>query len=223
MSESNQNHRTRVKICGLTLLEHARFVSGAMADFCGFIFYPKSPRYIKPEEAGAIISWLEGPKSVGVFVNEAIDEVNNSALIAGVHYVQLHGDESPEYCQLMEKEVIKAFRIKQGMGKSDIEALIKPYQDCVSYFLFDTYTDEAFGGTGKTFDWSVLNELETTVPFFVAGGIGIDNLNDVINACNPFAVDVSSSLESEPGIKDFDKMADFFDVVDELWQTQDHE
>ena len=79
MFETNDEiPRTRIKICGLKSLEHARFASGAFADFCGFIFYPKSPRYIKPEEAGAIISWLEGPKSVGVYVNEAIDEVNNS-------------------------------------------------------------------------------------------------------------------------------------------------
>jgi phosphoribosylanthranilate isomerase len=223
MFVTKENPRTRVKICGLTTLEHARYVSGAMADFCGFIFYPKSPRYIKPEEAGAIISWLEGPKSVGVFVNEAIDEVNNSALIAGVHYVQLHGDESPEYCQLMEKEVIKAFRIKDGMSKSDIENLIKPYDHCVTYFLFDTHSDSAFGGTGKTFDCSILSDLNTEIPFFVAGGVNKNNAKSIINQCSPFALDVSSSLESEPGIKDFDKMADFFDVMQEIWQTQDDE
>lgn len=223
MFKNNENPRTRVKICGLTTLEHARYVSGAMADFCGFIFYPKSPRYIKPEEAGAIISWLEGPKSVGVFVNEAIDEVNNAALIAGVHYVQLHGDETPEYCELMEKEVIKAFRIKEGMSSSEINALIKPYEKCVSYFLFDTFNDSAHGGTGKAFDWRILNELDTDVPFFVAGGINKDNVMQVVKTCAPFAVDVSSSIESEPGIKDFDKMADFFDVMHEIWQTQDDE
>jgi phosphoribosylanthranilate isomerase len=215
--------RTRVKICGLTTLEHARFASGAFADFCGFIFYPKSPRYIKPEEAGAIISWLEGPKSVGVFVNEAIDEVNNSALISGVHLVQLSGDESPEYCQLMEKDIIKAFRIKNGMSKSEIETLIKPYESVVKYFLFDTYSENEFGGTGKTFDWTVLNGLETKIPFFVAGGINDKNVSRAIDEAHPFGIDVSGSLEITKGVKDFEKMAEFFEVIQDIWLDQEIE
>ncbi len=222
MFESNDEiPRTRIKICGLKSLEHARFASGAFADFCGFIFYPNSPRYIKPEEAGAIISWLEGPKSVGVFVNEEIDEVNNSALISGVHYVQLSGNESPEYCQLMEKDIIKAFRIKSGMSKKDIETLIKPYESVVSYFLFDTYAENEFGGTGKTFNWTVLKDLTTSVPFFVAGGINKDNVSKAIELASPFGVDVSGSLEVVKGEKDFDKMAEFFEVIQDIWLDQD--
>lgn len=224
MFESNEEiHRTRVKICGLTTLEHARFASGAYADFCGFIFYPKSPRYIKPEEAGAIISWLEGPKSVGVFVNEAIDEVNNAALIAGVHLVQLSGDESPEYCQLIEKDIIKAFRIKSDMTASEIDSLIKPYENCVNYFLFDTYSEGLYGGTGKTFDWNILHDLSTPIPFFVAGGISKDNVQMAINQANPFGVDISGSLETSPGVKDFDKMAEFFEVIQDIWLDQEIE
>lgn len=221
MFQTQENPRTRLKVCGLTNLEHARFASGAMADFCGFIFYPKSPRYIAPEEAGAIISWLEGPVPVGVFVNESIDEVNNIALIAGLKMVQLHGDESPEYCSLMEQDVIKVFRIKSGTSKNEIEALIKPYEKCVSYFLFDTFSEKALGGTGETFDCSVLKNLNTEIPFFVAGGINKENVADVVIQANPFGVDVSSSLEIEPGVKDFEKMAEFFEVIQDIWLDQD--
>lgn len=219
----NEIQRTRVKICGLKTLEHARFASGAYADFCGFIFYPKSPRYIKPEEAGAIISWLEGPKSVGVFVNEAIDEVNNAALIAGVHFVQLSGDESPEYCQLIEKDIIKAFRIAPEMSQSDILSMIKPYESIVKYFLFDTHVKGQFGGTGKSFNWDVLKELKTKIPFFVAGGLSKDNVKHAIDAVNPFGVDVSGSLETSIGEKDFEKMAEFFEVIQDIWLDQQAE
>jgi len=100
-----------VKICGITNLEDARFVSGALADYVGFIFYPDSPRYIEPAKAGAIINWLEGPEKVGVFVNQPLDDVQSIARQTGLDFVQLHGDESVEYCNLMDKPVIKVFHI----------------------------------------------------------------------------------------------------------------
>jgi len=123
----------------------------------------------------------------------------------------------------MEKDIIKAFRIKSDMSKEDIETLIKPYESAVSYFLFDTYAENEFGGTGKTFDWTVLKDLNTSVPFFVAGGINKDNVSKAIELANPFGVDVSGSLEVVKGEKDFDKMAEFFEVIQDIWLDQEIE
>src|SRR5690554_3210315 len=114
MTEDSGN-RTRLKICGLTSLEDARFVSGAFADYLGFIFYTESPRYIEPAKAGAIINWLEGPKKVGVFVNQPLDDVNYIAKQTGLDIVQLHGVESPGYCHMINLPVIKVFHITPEM------------------------------------------------------------------------------------------------------------
>lgn len=220
MFEEQGESRTRVKICGLTKLEHARYASGAMVDFLGFIFCEKSKRYIEPPEAAAIISWLEGPQTVGVFVDQSIDDVNDIAEKTGVDLIQLHGSESPEYCDLIQKPVIKAFRIPPGMNQEQLFRLIQPYIGHVSYFLFDTFDKSALGGTGKSFNWEILKNFNPDVPFFLAGGISISNVKKAINEVKPFAIDVSSSLEKEPGIKDFEKMEAFFEEINSIWETQ---
>jgi phosphoribosylanthranilate isomerase len=214
-------NRTKVKICGLTTLEDARFASGALADFLGFIFYPDSARYIVPAKAGAIINWLEGPDKVGVFVNQPLDDVNNIARTTGIDLVQLHGNESPEYCGLVEKPVIKVFHITENKTADELKGEIEPYMDAAEYFLFDTKTDGIWGGTGKTFDWNILSCIKEDKPFFLSGGLNSENVGDAINTVQPTAVDLSSGLEESPGLKDFDKVEKFFDVMRNIWEEQE--
>ncbi len=205
--------RVAVKICGLTNLEDARFVSGALADYLGFIFFEKSPRYIEPPKAGAIINWIEGPRTVGVFVNQPLDDVNMIVRQTGIDLVQLHGTESPNYCQLMEKPVIKVFHIDSNTTPDDLKITMEPYIGHVAYFLFDTKTDELWGGTGKTFDWNLLEKISQDRPFFLSGGLNADNVRDACRLAQPYAVDLSSGVEQAPGIKDYDKLEKFFEEM----------
>ncbi len=215
--------RTRVKICGLTTLEHARYASGAMADFLGYIFYEKSPRYIDPAAAAAIITWVEGPENVGVFVNQSIDDVNDIARLTGIDYIQLHGDESPEYCQLMEKPIIKAFRINENDTAGTLLERIGPYRNTVDYFLFDAYTPELYGGSGKSFNWDILAGFDSPKPYLLAGGLSEFNIREAVEEVRPFGLDISSGLEEEPGIKSFEKMETFFNVMNDIWEEQPEE
>ncbi len=213
-------HKPKIKICGITNLEDARYASGKFVDYLGFIFYDKSPRYIEPAMAGAIINWLEGPKKVGVFVNQSIDEVNQIAKESGLDLVQLHGDESVEYCELIDKPVIKVLHITPETSIDELKYKVESYSDVAQYFLFDTKIDALWGGTGKTFDWEMLAELSNKIPFFVAGGLNTDNMQNAIETTSPYAVDVSSSLEEEPGIKDYDKIDALMDVMNNVWDKQ---
>lgn len=216
----DEENRTRIKICGLTKLEHVRYASGAMADYLGFIFYEKSPRYISPREAAVMISWTEGPGCVGVFVDQTLDDVNEIARQTGIDYVQLHGNETPEYCTLMTKPVIKAFRIHPEMSRSDLVDIVRPYLPHVDFLMFDTYSPDAAGGTGKMFNWDILKGWKPGKPFFLSGGLSRGNIGKAVETVRPYAIDISSSLETAPGIKDFDKMDIFFDEVQRIWESQ---
>lgn len=222
MSENGKN-RSKVKICGLTNLQDARFASGALVHYLGFIFYDRSPRYIEPGQAGAIINWIEGPQCVGVFVNQPMDDVNMIATRTGIDLVQLHGDESPEYCDLIEKPVIKAIHIGPSDTAQTVKAQAEPYLPIVDYLLFDTKVDGLWGGTGKTFDWNLIREVSQAIPFFLSGGLGVENIHQACETVIPFAVDLSSSLEREPGVKDYDKIENFMDEMREIWEKQDPE
>jgi phosphoribosylanthranilate isomerase len=211
---------TRVKICGLTTLEDARFASGALADYLGFIFYDESPRYIDPSKAGAIINWLEGAKKVGVFVNQTLDDVNTIAIQTGIDYVQLHGNESPEYCKLIDKPVIKVFRINDETDPEELNKQLIEYEEVAEFFLFDTKSGNQWGGTGKVFDWSVLDKIKSDKPFFLSGGLTPDNVTDAVKKVQPFAIDLSSGVESAPGVKDFDKLEILFDVMRDFREKQ---
>jgi len=214
-------NRTKVKICGLTTLEDARFAAGALADYLGFIFYPDSPRYVDPAKAGAIINWIEGPQKVGVFVNQPLDDVNSIAKQTGIDLVQLHGNESPEYCDLIDQPVIKVFHITEDKTADDLKEELDPYLSVADHFLFDTKADGLWGGTGKVFDWNILNELKEDKPFFLSGGLNPKNVKQAIETVQPTAVDLSSGLENSPGLKDFDKVEDFFEVMREIWEEQE--
>lgn len=215
-------NRTKVKICGLTSLEDARFVSGALADYLGFIFYPGSPRYVEPAKAGAIINWLEGPQKVGVFVNQPLDDVNEIAQQTGLDVVQLHGMESAGYCQMIDLPVIKALHVHPEMDPNELAEEVRFYKDVADYLLFDTKSDHKWGGTGQTFDWTILKEFnQDSIPFFLSGGINIDNVEEAIGTVQPYAIDVASGLEESPGKKDFEKTELFFDKMRDIWEKQE--
>jgi len=214
-------NRTKVKICGITNLEDARFISGALADYIGFIFYPDSPRYIEPAKAGAIINWLEGPHKVGIFVNQPLDDVQSIARQTGLDYVQLHGRESAEYCRMMEKKVIKVFHIGEKTTADVLKKEVELYIDAADYFLFDTKLPGQWGGTGVSFNWEILEEIGEMKPYFLSGGLNSKTIRDAIIQTRPHAVDLSSGLEESPGLKDFSKIEEFFDEMRDIWELQE--
>lgn len=210
-----------VKICGITRLEDARFCAGAGADFLGFIQYEGSPRYIEPQQARQIIEWLYGPEPVGVFVNEDAETVNRIADEAGFTWVQLHGNEPPEVCAAIEKPVIKAFPVVHDASSDQLRPLLEPYREVADYFLLDTHKSNVWGGTGESFNWRLVRELSREFPILLAGGISAENVEEAVRTMRPAGVDLSSSVESAPGVKDFDKLADFFDAVNALREATD--
>lgn len=215
-----EDNRTRVKICGITKLEDARYASGAMADYLGFIFVEKSPRYISPEDAAEIIGWVEGPECVGVFADKKPGEVNAVAVESGLKVVQLHGNESPEDCFNINLPVIKAFSIKPDMNYRDVESMIKPYRDVAEHILFDSWDANLLGGTGKQFDWNIIRDISADYSVFLAGGLNAGNVRRAIKTVRPFSVDLSSSLEMKPGVKDFDLIQELMDEMQEIWELQ---
>ncbi|MFA5038544.1 MAG: phosphoribosylanthranilate isomerase [Candidatus Omnitrophota bacterium] len=190
--------RTRVKICGITNLHDARESVACGADFLGFVFFSKSPRAVSPRRAKAIIKGLPARvKKVGVFVNQDPQEVKRVARYCGLDFLQFHGDETPAYVRAFRGyRVIKAFRIRRRVPWKQL----KRYRSCS--FLFDTYRESKFGGTGETFGWKVLLPLSKKCRFFVSGGLAAENVEELIRLLKPFAVDVSSGVEKQPGKKD---------------------
>ena len=204
--------RTKVKLCGITRLEDARYAAAVGADFLGFIQYPESPRYIAPAKAKEIIEWVVGPEPVGVFVNESPEVVNARCAEVGFRMAQLHGHESPEDCAAVEVPVIKAFRVQHDASSEQLRYLIEPYRDVVDFILLDTHKTSLWGGTGESFNWRLARELASEYDLVLAGGIDASNVAEAIATMRPYAVDLSSSVEESPGVKDFDKLADFFDA-----------
>ncbi|MEM0961287.1 MAG: phosphoribosylanthranilate isomerase [Bacteroidota bacterium] len=203
---------TKVKICGITRLHDARTAAAAGADFLGFIQYEGSERYIKADVAKEIIGWVAGPEPVGVFVNAPADEVNAACERVGFTLAQLHGHETPETCAAVDVPVIKAVQVHHDASSEQIRAVVEPYLDVVDFVLLDTHHTSLWGGTGESFNWRVARELAGEVDLFLAGGISADNVAEAIDTMRPYAVDLSSSVEESPGIKDLDKLADFFDA-----------
>jgi phosphoribosylanthranilate isomerase len=195
--------RVKLKVCGITSLEDALVAVDCGAEYLGFNFYPKSPRYITPQSARAIIERLPDEiVCVGVFVNEALPEdVAEILRISGARVAQLHGDESPEYCARVGSErVIKALRV--GADFDPRRTLDYPAMG----ILLDAYDAKLYGGTGKTADWAIAREAAKSVKIFLAGGLSPDNIVEAIRAVEPFAVDVNSGVEAAPGRKDANKL-----------------
>ena len=202
---------TFVKICGITNLEDALAAAAAGADMIGFNFYKPSPRYITPQHVHEIVKQL--PSSVlkiGVFVNEGSPaDVQSIMREAGLGALQLHGDESPKYCDTFYgRYVIKTFAVTDTF---DVEAA-KAYD--VDAIMLDTKHDRLRGGTGRVFDWSVARQAALTIPnLFLAGGLSPENVESAIETVRPFAVDACSALEDMPGKKNHERMRVFVNTV----------
>lgn len=204
----------KVKICGITRLEDARYCAVAGADFLGFVQHEASPRYIRPGVAREIIDWVVGPAPVGVFVNHGADTVNRICDEAGFALAQLHGHEPPEVCAAVTVPVIKAIHVQHDASSEQIRAVTEPYLDVVDFVLLDTHKTSLWGGTGESFNWRVARELAGEVDLFLAGGISAENVAEAIQTMRPYAVDLSSSVEDAPGVKNLDKLAAFFEAFD---------
>lgn len=197
----------KIKICGITSLEDALVAADAGADALGFMFYKPSKRYIKPGEARKIISMLPPfIGTVGVFVNQTSDEIISIQKEAGFDIIQLHGDESADFCRKFER-AIKAIRIKDRLNHSEIDSYP------VQAILFDKYSEESYGGTGKSFSWEILKNLRISKKIILSGGLSSENVARAISVVNPYAVDVSSGVEERPGKKSAEKIKKLIEAV----------
>ena len=188
------------KICGITNLSDAQAAAVHGASAIGFIFYEKSSRAISIEDAKFISGHLSNNISkVGVFVNHDKAFIEEAIHSISLNIIQLHGDESANFCNQFEVPVLKAVRIKNEASLSVMD------QYNVAGFLLDTFSNKQYGGTGETFDWSLINEQIDT-PIILSGGLNPDNILDAIDSVNPAAIDVNSGVELSPGKKDHQKI-----------------
>ena len=213
----------KLKVCGLTKMDQIQELISLNTNFLGFIFYEKSPRFVLNHLSLEEISEINHQGKVGVFVNETVEKIVEISEKAKLNFIQLHGDEDEEFIlslsQRLSKDVkiIKVFRVGTQNLKLETWNL-----EQIDYFLFDT-DSKAFGGTGQTFDWQILNEIEIPKPYFLSGGISLENIKNLQNFVKvnmrenktltklntPFALDINSKFETEPGIKNLEKIKTF--------------
>lgn len=200
----------KVKICGITNYNDAAAAVDAGADALGFVFFRESPRYLSSEDAGNIIRHLPPfVATVGVFVNESPRVIEDTASAAGLSVVQLHGEEAAEVCRSLSisRRVVKAFRVRSLESLDEFAV----YKDDVSAFLLDAYSAKAYGGTGEVFNWDIALEAKRYGRIILAGGLTPDNIGDAVRHVGPYAVDVSSGVESARGKKDHLRMKLFIE------------
>ena len=202
---------TKIKICGITNSEDASYAVDLGTDALGFVFYKESPRYVSKEVARDIICSLPPfVSTVGVFVNENEERINEISQFCSLDIIQLHGNESPDFCAKFNKRLIKALRIEEGV---DLE-FISLYNVCA--ILFDTYYKEIYGGGGKAFNWQLASVAKGYAKrVILAGGLNPDNVFNAIQMVKPYGVDVSSGVEYEPGKKDYNKLKKFIKIAKE--------
>lgn len=214
----------RVKVCGMTSLEQIRALDALDVEFAGMIFYPKSPRYVGkfPLSPSELKKEKLNINKVGVFVNAELDEILREVETWRLHIVQLHGDETPKFCEQVSNHVttIKAFRVSED---DDLEWKLYPYHPFVDMYLFDSgwsgnaSKPAAYGGTGMHFNWDLLQKTRMAKPFFLSGGIGLEDVESIrqfeTKQKNIFAVDVNSKFETAPGIKDMEKITSFLKAL----------
>ncbi|PHN08508.1 phosphoribosylanthranilate isomerase [Flavilitoribacter nigricans] len=210
----------KIKVCGMREPENILAIAQLPIDFIGFILYPNSPRFVGKK---GLPQWLEkndeeleGIARVGVFVNAEVDQILNAVHDFRLDYVQLHGDESPEYCRELQTywtissmrsaQIIKAFRVDESFNFTKTQA----YERLCAYFLFDTKAKE-YGGTGQRFDWSILEKYMGMTPYLLSGGIDLSMVDEIrkLNFKQLEGVDINSRFELEPGKKDVDKVEQF--------------
>ena len=201
---------TKIKICGITREEDALFCAEQGADFTGFIFVPSTPRYVEPEKAAAIAAKVREretrPKMVGVFRDASNDYIREIHNLVGFDVVQLHGGETDDAIRDLGIPAIKTLRVADTLP--DTHAAPN-----AAWLLFDTFDERRAGGTGRRFDWSLLATYERSKPFFLSGGIDPENVVAAISLVRPDAIDLSSGVESAPGVKDHEKIARLFERV----------
>lgn len=211
----------KIKVCGITEPEHALAASERGADFIGLVFAP-SRRKISLEKASQIVATIRHlssrPQIVGVFANEDIGRLNQIAESLHLDWVQLSGTESLDYCKLVSRPIIKTIHVSGG---NTVDGIIEAIKTGYNYLprdklihLLDTKGKDCYGGTGKTFDWTIAEQVSLYFPIMVAGGLTVDNVATLIKRVKPFGIDVSSGVETE-GKKDLDKIARFIQVVRE--------
>jgi len=209
----------KIKICGLKEPGNIKAIAAFEPDYMGFICYNASQRYINELTANALDDIPANILKTGVFVNESEENINRLIVNYNFGAIQLHGNESAEFCRLFKDKVIviKAFGLFDGFDLSELEQ----YKNSVHYFLFDTKTS-IHGGSGEVFNWDILKDYKLNIPFFISGGLSPDNLEEVIKINHPqfYGVDLNSRFESEPGIKDINKIKKAFDI---LRKTGNHE
>jgi phosphoribosylanthranilate isomerase len=209
-----------IKICGITKLDQAHAIAKMRVNALGFICVPSSPRYIRAIAIGQITSSLLVTQSesaidlIGVFLNTSASEICQTVLQAGLNAVQLHGDESPEFCEQLRSQLIstnpkiklvKALRVKDQSGLEQAHL----FSDVVDAILLDAYDPHMAGGTGKTLDWQMLREFRPQCDWWLAGGLSPENVADAIALVQPHGLDISSGVERAAGDKDLTKVKQF--------------
>ena len=205
----------KLKVCGLKYTSNIAALAMVQPDYMGFIFYPKSKRYVGLELATETLESIPNKiEKVAVFVNETLENILSICTKYGFKTIQLHGDETPDFAALLTNlgyTVIKAFSVDKDF---DFKNTI-PYRTFCSYFLFDT-KGEGYGGTGHQFDWNLLNKYDQITPYFLSGGIDIQNVEAIkkMTNFNIHAIDINSKFELEPGLKDVEKVRLFKQKMD---------
>ncbi|WP_373707768.1 phosphoribosylanthranilate isomerase [Kaistella sp.] len=211
------DQKPKLKVCGLTKLDQIEKLISLKIDYLGFIFYDKSPRYVLNSLTLAEIKSINHKGKIGVFVNETIAQILEISEKAELNFVQFHGHESDDFISELRLKlnkqigIIKVFRI--GTELENLKFKIQNLKLEVDYFLFDT-DSKAFGGTGKSFDWQILNELKINKPYFLSGGISEENVENIrLLKQKPFALDINSKFEIEAGNKNIDKIKEFKNLL----------
>ena len=211
--------RTRIKLCGLSRPQDVQAAATAGADAIGLVFYPPSPRHVSAQQAASLLAELPPfISSVGLFVNASLDEIKQTLRIAPLSMLQFHGDETPAQCaqaaETVARPFLRAIRIRPDTTTQDLLESAQLYRASSPLFaglLLDTWSD-AYGGTGKVFDWSLIPE-EIAHQAVLSGGLNAQNVTDAVRSLRPLAVDVSSGIESSKGIKDAALMHAFVNAV----------
>ncbi|HEX8399608.1 MAG TPA: phosphoribosylanthranilate isomerase [Pyrinomonadaceae bacterium] len=191
----------KIKICGMREPENMLEIAAFKPDFFGMIFYPKSPRFISIEQAEKLPDF-QNIRRVGVFVDEGLESILEIAERARLSLVQLHGGETPQFCESLKKQnlqIVKVFKVNENFDGEQL----KEFETICDYFLFDTKTSQ-HGGSGHVFDWQILRRFSINKPFFLGGGIGVENAAKSIEASRNlplFALDINSRAEIAPGVK----------------------
>lgn len=212
------NNQLQLKVCGLTKLDQIQELIDLKINFLGFIFYNKSPRFVLNHLTLEQISEIEHSGKVGVFVNENVERIIEISEKANLNFIQLHGDENDDFISELRKKLnpeikmVKVIRIG-NQSPEELQKNINEQPATINYLLFDT-DSKAFGGTGKIFDWNILNEIIIPIPYILSGGISLENIHQ-LSAVNhqPIALDINSKFEVEPGNKDLDKIKDFLNLL----------